>query len=122
MLLGSFRGGWLGWTKRTPSPFADILLLTLNYTSPPSFIKIGPKLPKFLIRGGLGWLNMGWTLYVFLLVVVFQFTVLIRLIDIAFKVLQLNSFRFVISLSSQMEVLTTRVFYYLFIPLPGANV
>ena len=30
------------------------MLLTLNYTSPPSFIQIGPQLPKFLIWGGLG--------------------------------------------------------------------
>ena len=50
------------------------MLLTLNYTSPPSFIQIGPQLPKFLIWGGLGvvggvfggGLNMGRTLYVFL--------------------------------------------------------
>ena len=43
--------------------FADILLLTIKYTSPPSFSRIGPKLPKFLIWGGL---NIGQTLYVFL--------------------------------------------------------
>ena len=52
---------------------------------------------------------------------VFQFIELICLIDIDFIVLQLN-FHFVISLFSQMEVLDTQVFYYLFIPFQGANV
>ena len=61
-------GGWLGWVKRTPAKsYSDILLLTLNYTSPIIFIQIRPKLPKFLILGGFwvvgvvgwgGWL--GW--------------------------------------------------------------
>ena len=45
-------GGWGG-------QFDDILLLTLSYSSPPSFIRIGPKLPKFLIRGGFG-VVLGW--------------------------------------------------------------
>ena len=35
-------------------PYADILLLAVNLTSLPSFIQIGPKLPKFEIWGGLG--------------------------------------------------------------------
>ena len=52
--------------------FADILLLTIKYTSPPSFSRIGPKLPKFNIWDGFGWvaggwggLNMGQTLFLF---------------------------------------------------------
>ena len=67
-------GGWGGQNVPAAIKFADILLISLNYTSPPSFIQIGPKLAKFLIQGGFGvigvggWggLNIGWTLYVFL--------------------------------------------------------
>ena len=50
-------GGMAGWGRQNVSPaiqYADILLLSLNYTSPPSFILIGPKFPKLLIRGGFG--------------------------------------------------------------------
>ena len=47
-------GGWGGQNVSPAIPYADILLLTLNYTSPPSFIQTGPKLPKFLIWGGFG--------------------------------------------------------------------
>ena len=68
-------GGMGGWGEQNVSPaipYADILLLTLNYTSPPSFIEIRPKLPKFLVWGsfgvgresGWGGLNMGQTLCV----------------------------------------------------------
>ena len=64
-------GGWGGQNVPPAIPYADILLLTLNYTAPPSFIQIGPKLPYSGWfwgggEGGSGWLNMGWTLYVFL--------------------------------------------------------
>ena len=63
-------GGWVGRNVPSATQFADILLLTLNYTSPPSLIKIGLILPKFLVRGGFwvggdageggrGGLNMG---------------------------------------------------------------
>ena len=52
---GWFRGRWVvGVGEMYPQPYADILLLTLNYTSIPSFIQIGLKLPKFCIRGGSG--------------------------------------------------------------------
>ena len=47
-------GGWGGLNVPPAIPFADILLLTLNYTFPPSFIQFGLKFPKFLIRGGFG--------------------------------------------------------------------
>ena len=64
-------GGWGGQKVSPAIPYADILLLPLNYISPPSFIQIGPKVSKFLIWGGFGvgregvwgWLNMflsGW--------------------------------------------------------------
>ena len=48
-------GGWGGQNLSPAKPYADILLLTLNYTSPPILIKIGPKLPKFLFWVVLGW-------------------------------------------------------------------
>ena len=39
--------GWLGGLNVAPTiPFAHILVLTLNWTSPPSFIQIRPLLPK----------------------------------------------------------------------------
>ena len=48
--------GGLGGRNVAPAiPHADILLLTLNYISPPSFIQIRPKLPKFVI-----WVVSGW--------------------------------------------------------------
>ena len=43
--------GWGRLNVPPAIPFADILLLTLKYTSQPSFIQIGPKLPKFGIWG-----------------------------------------------------------------------
>ena len=66
-------GGWGGLNVPTAIPYADILLLTLKYTSPPSFIQIGQKLPKFDIWGGFwvggvgGWgeINMDSTPHVF---------------------------------------------------------
>ena len=51
-------GGWGGLNVPTAIPYADILLLTLKYTSPPSFIQIGQKLPKFVIGVVSGW--AGW--------------------------------------------------------------
>ena len=36
------------------APNFTLLLVILIYTSPPIFIKIGPKLPKFAIRGVFG--------------------------------------------------------------------
>ena len=38
-------GGSGGRNIPPDTPYADILLLTLNYTSPPNFIQIGSKLP-----------------------------------------------------------------------------
>ena len=52
-------GGWGGRNVPPAIPYADILLLTLNYTSPPNFIQIGLKLPKFLIRGGFRVVGVG---------------------------------------------------------------
>ena len=75
--LNPVKPGVGGWGRRNVPPaipYADILLLTLNYTSPLNFIQIGSKLPKFLIWGdfrvfgvaGWGGLNMDQTPYVFL--------------------------------------------------------
>ena len=36
------------------TPNFILLLVILIYTSPPNFIKIGPKLPKFAIGGVFG--------------------------------------------------------------------
>ena len=47
-------GGWGGLNVPQAMPYADILLLAVNLTSPPSFIQIGLKLPKFDIWGGSG--------------------------------------------------------------------
>ena len=52
-------GGWGGQNVSPAIPYAGILLLTLNYTFPPSFIQIGPKLPMFLTWGGFGVLGVG---------------------------------------------------------------
>ena len=78
LLFGGFQGcwgGWLGWLN-VPAAirYAKILLVTLNCTSPPSFIQIGPKFPKLVVRGGFwvggvgGWggINMGLTTHVLL--------------------------------------------------------
>ena len=51
-----------GWSAKS---YPNILLHTLNYTSPTNFIQIGPKLPKFYIWGGFrvagvgGWGGLG---------------------------------------------------------------
>ena len=63
-------GGWGGQNVPPAIQFADIMLFTINHTSPPIFSQIGLKLPKFLIQGGLGvggWggLNIGQTLFFF---------------------------------------------------------
>ena len=50
-------GGWGGQNVPPAIQFADILLLTINYTSPPSFIQIGPKLLKFVIGVVSGWVG-----------------------------------------------------------------
>ena len=44
--------GVVGVAPRTPNFI--LLLVILIYTSPPIFIKIGPKLPKFAIGGVFG--------------------------------------------------------------------
>ena len=49
---GFWMGGWGGLNVPLAMPYADILLLIVNLNSPPSFIQIGPKLPKFDIWGG----------------------------------------------------------------------
>ena len=52
-----WKGGleWLGGLKVAPAiTLARVPLITLYHTSPPSFIQIGPKLPKFLTRSGFG--------------------------------------------------------------------
>ena len=71
----------MGWLNKLPAiPYAKILLVTLNCTSLPSFIQIGPKLPNLVIWGGFwlgihpitGWvdgsggINMGLTTHVML--------------------------------------------------------
>ena len=64
--------GWGGQKVPPAIQFADILLLNINYTSPPSFSQIGLKLPKFLIPAGFGMVGVGLTWaghFVFLLVV-----------------------------------------------------
>ena len=69
-------GGWGGQNVSPAIPYADKLLLNLNYTSPPSFIQIGPKLPKFLTWSGqggwLGWVKHGPDTLCFFLVVSLQ--------------------------------------------------
>ena len=48
-------GKWVGWLDMAPgTPNSISVLVILIYTSPPIFIKIGPKLPKFAIGGVFG--------------------------------------------------------------------
>ena len=39
------------------TPNSILVLVILIYTSPPIFIKIGPKLPKLAIRVVFGWVG-----------------------------------------------------------------
>ena len=48
-------GSWGGQNVSPAIPYADILLLTLNKTAPPSFIQIGPELAKFVNGVVVGW-------------------------------------------------------------------
>ena len=45
-----------GWSAKS---YPNILLHTLNYTSPTNFIQIGSKLAKFYIWGGFGLAGVG---------------------------------------------------------------
>ena len=49
--------GVVGVAPRTPNFI--LLLVILIYSSPPNFIKIGPKLPKFAIRVVFGVVGRG---------------------------------------------------------------
>ena len=48
-------GGWGGQNIPPAIQFADILLLTLNYTSRPSFIQISQNRSGFGVVGVGGW-------------------------------------------------------------------
>ena len=60
-----WKGGW-GWNGGWGGPHQVSSKLDQNYTSPPNFIQIRLKLPKFLIHGGFRvvGLNMNRTLCV----------------------------------------------------------
>ena len=48
--LGGVGGYWLGWAEHGPdTPYSGLLLFTLIWTFLPSFIQLGPKIPKFVI-------------------------------------------------------------------------
>ena len=52
-------GGWSGLNMTPGTPNFILLLVILIYTSPPIFIKIGPKLPKFAIGVVFGVVGRG---------------------------------------------------------------